>query len=195
MLGSEEAKELIELGRKVVLSSLESAKLEVPESLKLKFSEKMSVFTTLLTYPEEELRGCIGVPEPLLPLWKAVIESSLGASFKDPRFSPLKKEELSKVLWEISFLQGFERIDMELLEKLVRVGRHGLMVVCRCRKGLLLPQVAVKYGWSVKEFLENTCRKAGLSKECWKDTSCKVYIFESSVFKEVKPWGEVIRLS
>ncbi|MDQ7037913.1 MAG: AMMECR1 domain-containing protein, partial [Aquificota bacterium] len=84
MLGSGEAKELISLGRKAVLSVLEGRDLEVEDRLKERFGERRGVFVTFLTHPGGKLRGCVGIPYPVYPLWRAVIEASVGAAFRDP---------------------------------------------------------------------------------------------------------------
>ncbi len=191
MLSSREAEELIKLGRKAVLSVFEGRDLEVPEDIKEKFSQKMGVFTTILTYPHKELRGCVGIPYPIYPLWYGVIHSSLSASFKDPRFPPLQKEEFDSVIWELSILTNPEEVPKKFLPQAVEVGKDGLMVEREGIRGLLLPQVPVRYGWSAEEFLEHTCLKAGLSKDCWKDPKVKVYKFRSEVFEEESPWGKV----
>ncbi len=191
MLSSEEAKELVLIGRNAVLSVFEGKELLVPDSLKEKYREKRGVFTTLLRYPGRELRGCIGVPYPVYPLWYAVIYSSVSASFKDPRFPPLSLEELNKVVWELSVLTEPQEISKERLPEGICIGRDGLIVELGSSRGLLLPQVAPRYSWDPVEFLEHTCLKAGLERDCWKDPSAKVYRFESEIFEEVEPWGEV----
>jgi len=48
--------------------------------------------------------------------------------------------------------------------------------------GLLLPQVATEYGWDRTTFLEQTCRKAGLPRDAWKDSNSEIYIFSAEVF-------------
>ncbi len=194
MLSSEEAKELIRIGRLAVLSALEGKEFYVPEELKEGFKEKRGVFTTLLTYPEKELRGCVGLPQPVYPLWKAIVHSSLSSAFRDPRFPPLDREELDKVVWELSLLTDLKEMSKEELPEGVRIGVDGLVVEKGGSKGLLLPQVATRYGWSPKEFLEFTCLKAGLSKDCWREKDVKVYRFQSEIFEEVEPWGEVKRV-
>lgn len=191
MLSSEEAKELILIGRRSVLSVFEGVNLEVPKELKDKFSQKRGVFTTLLTFPDKALRGCVGVPYSVYPLWRAVISSSISASFRDPRFPPLKKEELDSVIWELSLLTEPEEVDKESLPGAIRVGLDGLIVEESSRRGLLLPQVAVRYGWSPEEFLSFTCLKAGLERDCWRRKDVKIYRFQSEIFEEVEPWGEV----
>jgi len=194
MLSLEEAKDLIFVGRNAVLSVFRGKELTIPEGLKERFSQKRGVFTTLLTYPERRLRGCIGVPLPIHPLWYAVIHSSVSAAFKDPRFPPLREEELNNVLWELSILTPPQEVSKKNLPYEICVGRDGLIVELGTAKGLLLPQVAPRYGWNSVEFLEHTCLKAGLDRNCWKDPDAKIFRFESEVFEEVEPWGEVVRV-
>ncbi len=194
MLSLEEARELVRIGRLSVLRALEGKEPEVSEEIKDRFRAKRGVFTTLLTYPERELRGCVGVPYPVYPLWLAVIRSSLSAAFKDPRFPPIRADELSRVVWELSILTDFEELPKEDLPKGIRVGLDGLMVEERGVRGLLLPQVAPRYGWGSVEFLEHTCLKAGLPKDCWRDEDVKVFRFQSEIFEEEEPWGEVKRV-
>ena len=50
--------------------------------------------------------------------------------------------------------------------------------------GLLLPQVAVEWKWDAKEFLNQTCKKAGLAPDCWCNLKRNVYKFQAQVFAE-----------
>jgi len=72
--------------------------------------------------------------------------------------------------------------DPALRPEHVEVGRHGLIVRCQGRSGLLLPQVATEYGWDAATFLSHTCQKAGLPMNCWKSPGCEVLVFEGQVF-------------
>ena len=67
---------------------------------------------------------------------------------------------------------------------LVEVGRHGLIVRGQGTSGLLLPQVATEYGWTPTEFLDQTCRKAGLRTGCWRTPDIEVCVFEGQIFHE-----------
>ncbi len=189
-------KELIDLGRSAVWKAFENENLIVPEFIKKKYSEKRGVFTTLRTYPEHELRGCIGIPYPVYPLWYAVVYSSLQSAFKDPRFKPLKKEEFEKVIWEITLLSKPQEIktERERIPEEINIGKDGLIVEWKEYKGLLLPQVPLEYGWSAEEFLDYTCVKAGLPKGCWKNKDVKIYKFSGEVYAEKEPFGEVVKL-
>ena len=185
----------VKTARKVVEEYLEKRKIpkiDFPE----KFERKSGVFTTISTYPQHELRGCIGFPEPIFPLKKALIESALSAAFQDPRFPPLKKDEIDRVVFEVSLLTPPQEIKVrkrkELLER-IKIGKHGLIVERGFYKGLLLPQVPVEWGWDVEEFLSQTCWKAGLPMDCWLDEDTKIYAFSAEIFEEEEPRGEIRR--
>ena len=93
MLTSKQGKKLIEIARKAIISSFENKDFH-DYDLKLdeKLKEKRGVFVTL--HLNKDVRGCIGFPQPIMPLYKAVIEAARAAAFEDPRFLPLRKEEL-----------------------------------------------------------------------------------------------------
>lgn len=191
MLSLNQAKVLIRLGREAVKSKLLEEEFEVPEEIKEEFNGKIGVFTTLYTYPEGKLRGCVGVPEPLYPLWYGVIYSSLKAAFSDTRFSPLELGKLNEVVWELSVLSEPEELDKELLPGAIRIGKDGVIVERGKLRGLLLPKVATEYGLSPETFLAFTCRKASLPDDCWKEDDTRVFRFQSKVFREKSPYCDV----
>ncbi|MDH4123549.1 MAG: TIGR00296 family protein [Thermoplasmata archaeon] len=166
--------------------------LDLPEE----FSENGGVFVTLKTHPDEELRGCIGYPEPIMPLRDALIDSAISAASRDPRFPPVSSAELPELTVEVSLLTPPEPINVsnpdELLSK-VKIGEDGLIAERGWTRGLLLPQVPVEWNWGVEEFLRETCRKAGMSREAWRDPETKFYKFQAEVFSEEKPNGNVKR--
>ncbi len=191
----EEGKFAVRVARRVVEEYLDSG--NVPEiDFPDKFKENSGVFTTISTYPMHHLRGCIGYPEPVFPLKDALVKSALAAAFEDPRFPPLQREELGDVVFEVSLLTPPEEIRVskrrELL-KSIQIGKHGLIIERGLYRGLLLPQVPVEWKWNVREFLEQTCWKAGLPKNCWKDHSTSIYSFTAEIFEEIEPRGKVRR--
>ena len=128
-----------------------------------------------------ELRGCIGTILPAGPLDETVCRMAVAAAVEDPRFPPVTLQELPRLKVEISALTVPEPVpDPGQIE----IGRHGLIVTGRGRKGLLLPQVAPEWGWDRTEFLQHTCRKAGLPPDAWKDPGTTLEWFEAEV------WGE-----
>ncbi len=192
---NEEGEFAVRVARRVVEEYLDSdsmPEIEFPD----KFKENSGVFTTISTYPMHHLRGCIGYPDPVFPLKDALVKSALAAAFEDPRFPPLQSEELGDVVFEVSLLTPPEKIKVskrrELL-KSIHIGKHGLIIERGLYRGLLLPQVPVEWKWNVREFLEQTCWKAGLPKNCWKDPSTIIYIFTAEIFEEIKPRGKVRR--
>jgi AmmeMemoRadiSam system protein A len=130
------------------------------------------------------LRGCIGSVEPVRPLWADVEANAIHALLRDPRFPPAAPDELPHCRAEISVLSPFLPVSDPL--SAVEVGVHGLLVEKGQRRGLLLPQVAVEWGWDVSTFLRHACLKAGLPEEAWREgrASVTVSTFAAEVFGE-----------
>lgn len=158
---------------------------EYPES----FGDSRGVFVSIHTYPDKELRGCIGFPEPVMPLIEALVSAAISATH-DPRFPRLKRTDLPHVVVEVSILTRPEEIDVrnpsEYPEN-ITIGKDGLIVREGRRSGLLLPQVAVEWGWKPEEFLMHACAKAGLPPDEWKTGLCKICRFRAQVFSEERP--------
>jgi len=127
-----------------------------------------------------ELRGCIGHLEANDLLTKVVARCAVAASSADPRFPRIAQTELSLIKIEVSILGVFEPVDGPAD---VEIGRHGLLIEHGRRRGLLLPQVAVEWKWDAPTFLNQTCRKAGLPAEGWRN-GATAWRFEAEVFSE-----------
>jgi len=178
MINGEEQKQLLELARHSIHSTLQKGrKLPMVESLSPILREKRGTFVTLWL---EELRGCIGFPYPVKPLAEAVQEAAISAALYDTRFPPVRFEELAHIEIEISVLTPPRTIEPEE----IKIGVHGLIVSAGNRSGLLLPQVAMEYSWDVETFLQQTCFKAGLPQDAWKGKA-NLYAFEAQVFSEM----------
>ena len=153
---------------------------EIPIKVSPVLKEKKGAFVTLKKHGE--LRGCIGFIRPIFPLYKTVMQASLQAAFADPRFLPLRQEELKEIDIEISVLGPI--IPVKKVEE-IRVGRDGLIIKKDGQQGLLLPQVATEFNLDRLKFLELTCKKAGLSPSAWKK-GASIYRFTAEVFGEKK---------
>jgi uncharacterized protein len=191
-----EGAELVRLARTAVEKYLQESTIIKSER---DTQEKAGVFVTLnyvTTTKKEYLRGCIGFPLPERPLYQGVVEAAIAAATEDPRFPPLDIQELDNILFEISVLTPPERITVIPADygKEIEIGRDGLILQWRFGSGLLLPQVPVELKWDVEQYLANICYKAGAPPDVWLDPSSKLYKFQATVFKEVEPKGEVIRL-
>jgi AmmeMemoRadiSam system protein A len=110
-----------------------------------------------------------------------VAEIAAASASKDPRFYPLKEEDLKNFTLEISVLSPLRKIDgFDEIE----VGKHGIYLEKGYYRGVLLPQVATEHGWDRETFLRQTCIKAGLPTEAWKSEDTEIYIFSAEVFGE-----------
>ena len=160
-------------------------KIDVPNDCPEYLKENLGVFVTL--NENKELRGCIGYPEPVEQLINAVIDVGISAATADPRFPKLQEEELGKIEIEVTVLTKPEIIRVsnpsEYPEK-ITIGEDGLIVEKGFYKGLLLPQVATEHNMDSKEFLSNTCMKAGLDYDCWLNDDVKIYSFQGQIFKD-----------
>jgi len=186
---------LVKTARKAVTEFLSNGnRMKLESDLEEKFSFNSGVFVTLNN--SDGLRGCIGFPMPEKKLSHAIVEGAIAAATEDPRFPSVKTIELNDIVFEVTVLTPPVEIDvsdpMEYLEK-IKVGRDGLIIRHSFSSGLLLPQVPVEYGWSVEEFLQHTCEKAGLSRDTWKNESVKIEKFEGIIFKEETPNGAIVR--
>ena len=186
MLSEEEGKFLLKLARKSIENYIIRRKaMDVPEDTPETLKEHMGAFVTL--NKRGMLRGCIGYSEPIKPLVNAVIEAAISAAVNDPRFPPVTADEVDDLEIEVSILTKPELIEVEKPEEYmdkIKIGEDGLIIERGPYKGLLLPQVAVEWGWNVEEFLYNTCTKAGLTADCWLFSDVKIYKFGSQIFDE-----------
>lgn len=171
----EERRLLLQAAHQAIISAL--AGHEIPLSCSEHLSEPRGAFTTL--YHKGELRGCVGYPTALMPLFRTVIETARAAAFDDPRFIPVTLAEAPGLRISISVLSPMKPIQAEEVE----VGRHGLLISEGLRRGLLLPQVPVEHNWDRVTFLEQTCRKAGLPLDAWR-TGASIEAFTAEVFSD-----------
>lgn len=188
-----QGKQLVQLARKSIQYFLASGRRlsELCEDKRL-FGER-GVFVTLYSFPEKGLRGCIGFPYPVKPLWNAIAEAALEAAVHDPRFPPMQASELPKTIIEVSVLTKPEEItgERKQLPEKIEIGKDGLIVKRGYHSGLLLPQVAEEQSWNAETFLENCCLKAGLMQNMWQSKETHIFKFQAQIFSEIEPEGKV----
>src|SRR5271156_1715933 len=126
------------------------------------------------------LRGCVGQLPGRDSLAEVVAHCARSAALHDSRFDPVTTAELSDIEIEVSVLSALEDLTLEAIE----AGKHGLVVSQGTQRGVLLPQVASQFNWPAQRFLEETCVKAGLEREAWKDPATRVQAFTAEVFSE-----------
>ncbi len=196
MLTLEEGRLAVHLARQALTGYTEKKKMIIqPQGLPPVFEEKRGVFVTL--HEDGDLRGCIGYPQPIMPLGKAIVDSAINAGCRDPRFPCVRPGELGRIEVEVTILtepEFYTQPKKKLLE-LVVIGRDGLIVSKGPFSGLLLPQVAPEWGFDSQEFLSQTCVKAGLPPDAWLDEDTQVQHFQAQIFAEVAPEREVFEKS
>jgi hypothetical protein len=183
--------ELLRLARTAISSYLQTGHIPDCETDDPVLNRRAGVFVTLkkrselhqadaAAPAETTLRGCVGQIGAYTPLYKIVPKTAIEAATADRRFPPLTVEELDEVRIEISILSPLRRVtDIQQIQ----VGTHGLVIAQAGRRGMLLPQVPVKYGWDRTEFLEHLCLKAGLPMDGWTKQPM-LYAFTAVVFEE-----------
>jgi AmmeMemoRadiSam system protein A len=170
---------LLRLAHDSILSALEGREIPL-DSPTPHLAEPRGAFTTL--YLVGELRGCVGYVFPVSSVYRAVAETARAAAFEDARFRPVTLAEASRLEIELSILSPPQPISIEAIE----IGRHGLLIGMAGNRGLLLPQVPVEHNWDRITFLEQTCRKAGLPLDAWKN-GATIEAFTAEVFGEKHP--------
>jgi AmmeMemoRadiSam system protein A len=173
---AEERRVLLDVAHRSIEARLRGERVQ-PVAPSQHLAESRGAFTTL--HLHGRLRGCIGYVAPILPLISTVAETAAAAAFEDPRFDEVTEQEAPDLKIEISVLTVPKPIDPED----VIVGRHGLIVTQHSRRGLLLPQVPLEYGWDRETFLSQTCMKAGLPPDAWRH-GAKLEAFTAEVFSE-----------
>jgi len=177
-LTNEEKKLLLEMAREAITSYVRTGMVPEREVSGERLTSLAGCFVTIKK--AGALRGCIGNFTSEKPLYQLVQEMAISAATRDPRFYPMKEEDLVSFELEISVLSPLTKITS--MEE-VQVGVHGLYLEKNFSRGVLLPQVATDHGWDRETFLSQTALKAGLKKDDWKEGS-DVYVFTAKVFGE-----------
>jgi len=149
-----------------------------PQSLAIELPAASGVFVTIKR--RGQLRGCLGTLECRRGLAGEVERCAADSASQDPRFPPVSLEEMAELSVEVSVLGPLEEID-PADPAAIAIGRHGLVAEQGARRGLLLPQVATEWGWTVEQFLRQTCVKAGLRGDAWQN-GARIFRFDAEVF-------------
>jgi len=171
---------LLRMAREALVGYLNLAQIpKVPEPAEA-LRQPCGAFVTLRK--GKTLRGCVGVIAANQPLYVTVRNCAVWAALHDDRFPPVSKREVGGLHFEISVLSPL----FDMAPENIEVGRHGLIVSKQSQRGLLLPQVAAERKWDRKQFLEETCRKAGLPSDAWRN-GATIQAFTAQVFEESHP--------
>jgi AmmeMemoRadiSam system protein A len=161
-LSEDDRTQILELARQSLRQAVCAHRLPTLIPTEGIFGTARGVFVSL--HIAGKLRGCIGMVEPEEPLGRCIAHCAASAALQDPRFAPMREEEVEFTEIEVSILSPLRKISPEEIE----IGKHGLLIEHGVHRGLLLPQVATEHGLDRENFLDETCRKAGLPRGTWK---------------------------
>lgn len=100
-------------------------------------AQRAAVFVTL--HKNGKLRGCIGTTSPVYSsVAEEILHNAVSACSKDPRFSPVREDELPELEYSVDVLGAPE--DIASPDQL-DVKRYGVIVSNKGRRGLLLPDL------------------------------------------------------
>jgi AmmeMemoRadiSam system protein B/AmmeMemoRadiSam system protein A len=171
---------LLSFARKTLERWYRTGTLPLPRTDSPTLRRNQGAFVTLNI--RGQLRGCIGQMTEDMPLVVTVAKMAIEAATQDPRFPPVRAEELAAIDLEISVLTPMSRIAGP---DAIQIGRDGVLIEKAGRRAVFLPQVAREQGWNPDQMLGNLCKKAGLPGDCWKkDTT--FYTFQADLFGEKK---------
>jgi AmmeMemoRadiSam system protein B/AmmeMemoRadiSam system protein A len=182
-LSKKEKKVLLTIARDTLKEYFTNNK--TPEEVEKKYSitDKLKletgVFVTLKK--KGQLRGCIGSLVGKAPVYLGVMDNAISAALKDPRFMPVREEELKEIDLEISVMTPLQKIKDY---KQIRLGIDGVIIKKGYNQAVYLPQVATETGWNLDEFLGSLCRKAGLPINSYKSEGMEFLVFQAQVFGE-----------
>jgi len=176
MLTQESRERLLRIAHEALEARVRRQRTRTPDATSTDL--RQAAFVTI--FCKGELRGCLGRLSSDLLLSDLVSHLAQEVADSDPRFDPVRPEELDEISLEISVLTP-EREIQAVSE--IEIGRHGLIVEKGSRRGLLLPQVAAEHGWDRDTFVAQACLKAGLADDAWRH-GARVLVFEAEVFGE-----------
>lgn len=175
----EEKQEILTFVRNTIASKFSKINVEPLPEMDGKMTETGSCFVSL--HKNGALRGCIGNIIGHEPLGDNIAHNAVNSAFGDPRFPQLSEDELDDVEIEVSILTPPRPI--EAPEEFV-IGEHGIILQCRGRSAVFLPQVAPEQGWDREDTLTHLCYKAGLPFRAWQSDDAKLSVFTAMVFSE-----------
>ena len=181
-LAEREKQLLLQIARSALTLAVSAGAANKPPFRECVFEEILrqpaGAFVTL--HRRGRLRGCVGQLPGRDALAEVVAHCARSAALHDSRFDPVTSAELSEIDIEVSVLSALQDVTLEAIE----AGKHGLVVSQGRQRGVLLPQVVSQFNWGAQRFLEETCVKAGLERDAWKDPATRVQAFTAEVFSE-----------
>ena len=173
LLSPEEAETLLTFSEEHLRAVVSSQPLPRPPSLPV-LDEEYGAFATLRR--GTELRGCIGNFAGTGSLRTVLPRVIREAALSDPRFPPVRTEEIEELSLSISLLTPAEPVGGY---EGIQLGRHGIILTVGRNRAIFLPEVAVEQAWDLDTTLEMLTRKAGAPPGSWKGRNARFQVFET----------------
>lgn len=190
-LTTEEKGQLLALARQRLTEHLQGVALTEPDrsALSAALRREAPCFVTLTK--DGQLRGCIlDRFEAHESIVDNVLRNVLLAATGDPRFAPVRLEELPRLSIEISILGAPQPLDFETPDELVaalRPGVDGVILTSSYGSSTYLPQVWEQIP-DAHAFLSSLCRKHGAPEGCWREPPYpRVELYHVLHFSEADP--------
>jgi AmmeMemoRadiSam system protein A len=183
LLTAREQQTLLALARETLVRHFRDGEKRDPDQRRYAITQalrrKAGTFVTLNI--NHQLRGCIGSLVSHQPIYQGVMDNVINAAIRDPRFTPVRREELDRIRIEISVMTPLKQIQDY---RTIRLGKDGVVIKKGFSQAVFLPQVATETGWTLDEFLGQLCRKAGLDRTAYQSSGMDFFIFQAQVFGE-----------
>ena len=192
-LSYEDGTRAVELAREAVNSYVINGQREQPGSMREAFYARTGVFVRLeSTRGRGSLRGCAGAYDTSEQLGHAIVDSAIAAASEDSCGSEIEPAELSNLNISVFIVENTVLTNDPVND--IRLGQHGVAVEGRGNSAWMYPTLPVEHNWSKFEYLDRTCRKAGLPHGAWEDDDVVVTLVEGPVFREREPEGSIERI-
>ncbi|MEE6210922.1 TIGR00296 family protein [Salarchaeum sp. III] len=200
-LSFEDGARAVELARDSVEAFVRNGQREQPGSMRDAFYNRTGAFVRLeSTRGRGRLRGCAGAHDTARELGNgtkqlghAIVDAAIKAASDDSCGSEVEPAELGTTRVSVCTVSNLLLTDNP--DEDLELGTHGVAVDGDGQHGWMYPTVPVENNWSVYEYLDRTCRKAGLAPGAWEDDDVMVTLFEGQVFQEREPEGSVEQLT
>lgn len=189
MSGDERGRILLVLARSAIAEKF-GLPMDLPDTTAPWLRQAGATFVTLTQHGQ--VRGCIGSLEAHRPLWQDVRANAVAAAFRDPRFPPLRVDELASTQIEVSLLSPLQAMvvssEADALAQL-RPGVDGVVLEYGHHRSTLLPQMWAHLPMP-EAFLAHLKLKAGLPARFW-DSAIRLSRYQVEQWKEPMPNLEV----
>ena len=188
LLTENERRDLLRVARESIESVVTREKLLKVDvqSYSASLQEEGASFVTLTK--AGALCGCIGTLEPYQPLVQDVCEHAAAAAVEDYRFAPVRPEELTALMVEISCLTVPKVLayrDPTEIPGLLRPSVDGVVLRDGVHRATFLPQVWEKIP-DPEAFLNHLCWKMGAPENYWRIKRLEVLTYQVEEFSEAE---------